>query len=138
MAVLIHTKPLLSPRLTGRRSFSGAPYRHPASWSRRYPQSCLVEATTKPFVTIRDFVKTAHPWLIALEGAVRRAKDIIRASPVPVTAEMCVNGISPNPFMASTSYGPSARIAEEWRGLAMSVTMMIRKRQVEDAGLTQT
>ncbi|KAF6832633.1 hypothetical protein CPLU01_06029 [Colletotrichum plurivorum] len=44
--------------------------------------TCVVRATTQPFVTVGDYVAAVHPWLDSLENDICRAKGVWRGAPL--------------------------------------------------------
>ena len=82
------------------------------------PPPLLVAASTRPYVTVHDFVTAVHPWISDLEYDVRRALGFNAREPVPRHIELFIHFIVPTPLMIIAPYrheDPAEFFEKEWR-----------------------
>ncbi|KAF6827211.1 hypothetical protein CMUS01_09095 [Colletotrichum musicola] len=80
--------------------------------------TCVVQATTQPFVTVGDYVAAVHPWLNSLGGDIRRAKGVWRGAPLSSGCDIFLDPVQLDHLFTwdASSFKPSEEA--KWRSVA--------------------
>ncbi|SPO07080.1 uncharacterized protein DNG_09774 [Cephalotrichum gorgonifer] len=92
------------------------------------PPPLLVSASTRPYVTVHDFVTAVHPWISQFEDDIRRLLGIIEGERLPSHIDLFVNflGLSPLRITAPRLYNDHAEYFEKRWSLIAAIARKYR------------